>query len=367
VAALQYGATYLHFAPRFSDPGAEDLAPRLQVMRAGLLFLAGVGGAIIARVLMGAAEQALREVREQDLMGKYVLHERLGSGGMAEVYRATYCPEGGFQKTVAVKRVLPSLSGNARFAEMFLEEAQLCAGLVHPNVVQVHDCGRFRDSFILAMEFVDGAPLSRIIEGRSLPYGAVTYVGAELSRALDYIHHKRAADGTPLRLVHRDLNPPNVLVSRLGEVKLADFGVAWTTVRARVGERDGFYGKVGYASPEQLAVQPLDGRSDLYLLGLTLQQMLCGGRLPADRSELPSAVPAQLARLVHRLLEERRERRPANAGDVHAELCELSGELAPYPAGARLLAEALATLPPRPSGDAARTELRSTADLRVPA
>jgi serine/threonine-protein kinase len=355
VAAVEALAVYLWLYPSILDTSSE-LSPRVQMLRSALLFLSGFAAAGIAAVMIRSGERALKAVREQDLMGKYVLHELLGKGGMAEVYRATYCPEGGFQKTVAVKRVLPQLSADARFVSMFLEEARLCATLVHPNIVQVHDCGRFRDAFILAMEFVDGAPLSKVIAGRTLPLCAITYAGAELARALDYVHNRRASDGKPLHLVHRDLNPPNVLVSRLGEVKLADFGVAFSGAAA--DQPKGFAGKLRYASPEQLAMQPLDARSDLFLLGLTLQEMLGGG----DRKPLEAGVPAPLRLLVGRLLDERRERRPSSAAEVHAELSQLTGELAPYPAGASVLAEAVGGTAEIRLSDP--THLESTLDLR---
>ena len=112
------------------------------LLRALYLLFAGAGGAVVAQTLVRKAEDALRAVREQDLMGKYFLHERLGFGGMAEVYRATYSPEGGFQKTVAIKRILPALLNRPHFTELFLDEARLCALLNHPNVVQVFDVSR---------------------------------------------------------------------------------------------------------------------------------------------------------------------------------------------------------------------------------
>jgi serine/threonine-protein kinase len=355
VAAVESAAIFVALQPRLTEHTAE-LLPRIQLLRSALLFLSGFAAAAIATVMVRSGERALKAVREQDLMGKYVLHEQVGKGGMAEVYRATYCPEGGFLKTVAVKRVLPKLSADPRFVSMFLEEARLCATLVHPNIVQVHDCGRFRDAFILAMEFVDGAALSKVISGRTLPPCAVSYVGAELARALEYLHGKRAPDGRPLNLVHRDLNPPNVLVSRLGEVKLGDFGVAFSSAGAE--QPKGFAGKLRYASPEQLTLQPLDGRSDLYLLGLTLQEMLGGG----ERKPLGHDTPAPLRVLIGRLLDERRERRPSSAAAVHAELSQLAGELAPYPAGAPVLAEAVAGHATAPNPDG--TALESTLDLR---
>jgi serine/threonine-protein kinase len=350
------------------------LGPGPILSRVVLLVLAGAGGAVVARHLVARAEAALRAVREQDLMGKYFLHEKLGAGGMAEVYRATYSPEGGFKKTVAIKRVLPARSDTERFTRMFLEEARLCALLNHPNVVQVFDCGRYQDRFILAMEYVDGCALSRLVKGRDnpLPLPAVTYVGAELAAALDYIHARVGQDGAPLRLVHRDLNPPNVLVSRIGEVKLADFGVAHVLRGEGPNEPGPLYGKVHYLAPEQLRGEAFDGRADLFCLGLVLHELLTGTRavrgdtvqvmerperlVTFPPSRLRAEVPPELDALVMALLEESPDRRPPTGAVVRDALLALPAAIAPYPAGQRLLAEAvreLVSAAPAPSAAAA--------------
>src|SRR5262249_39968079 len=153
------------------------------------------------------------------------------AGGMAEVFRATYCPEGGFVRTVAVKRVRPDVADDASFADAFRQEARLAARLVHPNLVQVLDCGRFRGDFVFVMELVDGVSLSRLLRRirGPLPLHVVAYLGAELAGALAYVHARTDDEGRPLGLVHLDVNPPNIMLSRIGEVKLADFGVARVT------------------------------------------------------------------------------------------------------------------------------------------
>jgi serine/threonine protein kinase len=146
-----------------------------------------------------------------------MLHERIGSGGMAEVYRATYSPEGGFEKQVALKRILPSYADDAEFVSLFRREAELCSTLHHPNIVQVFDLGH-GNTYFLAMEFVDGLPLSTVLRGlnwQGLPLGAVAFLGAELAAALDYLHRRTGRFGEPLHLIHRDVNPPNVLISRI--------------------------------------------------------------------------------------------------------------------------------------------------------
>lgn len=360
LAASEWLLLYtLVYRPRLEAPVPISLQWPAAILRAVCLLFCGVFALLFARHYVRKAEEALSAVREQDLMGKYFLHERLGAGGMAEVFRATYCPEGGFQKEVAIKRVLPSYSANAQFVEMFREEARLCASLNHPNIVQVLDCGKFRDSFVLAMEYVEGLPLSQVLRrlGRPLPIPAVTYLGFELARALDYIHRRVDSRGRHLHLVHRDVNPPNILLSRIGEVKLADFGVANAATRVETGRSDVFYGKLQYAAPEQLTTGALDGRADLFALGLVLNEALTGKkvfgpesesalkqgifpRIPCP-SELRSDVPPPLDALVMSLCAIDPAVRPATGAAVRQQLLQLEGVAAPFPTGQQALAAAV--------------------------
>jgi serine/threonine-protein kinase len=354
---------------------------RSQVLTLAAMFIVdGVVAAGIAMYLLRQAQEALRAVRSQDLMGKYFMHERLGAGGMAEVFRATYSPEGGFEKIVAVKRVLPGIAEAADgrlFVDMFREEARLCAQLSHPNVVQVLDAGRFGGRYVLTMEFVDGVSLHRVIHraGRPMPLSAIAFVGAELAAALDYIHARVDNAGASLGLVHRDVNPPNVLVSRLGEVKLADFGIAHAVNRATL-DPDRVYGKLGYLAPEQLHAEAIDGRADLFALGLTLYEMVKGkpmfrgaaldevDDLRNPEVELGDVVPGELRRLIADLLAADPAHRPATGALVRARLVALAGDAAPFPSGqielAKLVKSAVqaAPAPARPSTIA--TDLRST-------
>ena len=357
VAALECLLLYfLAIAPRMpADAPASAAAPGA-LLRGFLLLLCGAGAALIAHLLIKNAERALRTVRSQDLMSKYVLHEVIGRGGMAEVLRATYSPEGGFEKPVAIKRVRPELTTDPRFAAMFLEEARLCGSLSHPNIVQVLDCGRFADQFIMAMEWVNGASLARLIKQRAapLPPAAVACLGVQLAAALDYIHRQtRGEGGQPL--VHRDVNPPNVLVSRRGEVKLADFGIA--RALDTVEERGKLYGKVRYLPPEVLAGLPADPRADLYGLGLSLHEALTGEpAVTADTAALlnqpllalpaPSRrahVPPALEALVMKLLDREPAQRPTAAA-LRDGLLQLGGDAAPFPLGQEQLVAAVAEL-----------------------
>lgn len=355
LAAVESLVLFALYGPHV-HPTAETqtlFGPAGAVLRFIFFLLAGAGGAVLARLQVRGAEDALRALRMQDLMGKYVLHEPLGRGGMAEVNRATYCPEGGFSKLVAVKRVLPALAEDERFIEAFREEARLGALLAHPNVVQVLDFGRFRDSYALVLEFVDGVTLQRLLQGRSgpLPVSAAVYLGVELAKALEYIHSRRAGDGTWLELVHRDLNPPNVLVSRIGEVKLGDFGVASAASRQAVRAEGEFAGKETWAAPEQLRGERLDGRADLYTLALTLAEALAHGQPGTERLrglERPDVPPA-LRSLLESMLSEVRGERPASGEEVRQRLMSLEGDAAALPAGPEVLAHAVRALEgPRP-------------------
>jgi serine/threonine-protein kinase len=325
VAAVQSVVIHLTFASKMPIPYAEEFAPEAAFMHGLFCIASGVAGAMLARYFVKRTERALNDIREQDLFGKYVIHERIGTGGMGEVSRATYCPEGGFTKIVAVKRIRPELTQEERFVDAFRREVQLSAMLAHPNLVQVLDFGRFRGSYILAMEYVDGLSLADLLaKGARLSNAAVAYLGAELAHALEYVHAKKGADGTPLGLVHRDVNPPNVLLSRIGEVKLADFGVARA---AREADGGSFSGKLRYAAPEQLDRLAIDARADIYALGLTLREAAVDSHPHLDAVIRSMLAPAA-------------EERPA-AAEVRSRLLALEGELAPYPRGETALLDAV--------------------------
>lgn len=285
LAATEYALLYAFVAyPNLPPEIPVTVRPALFATRVVLLFASAVFTAAFVGVLNRRAEEALSAVRAKDVFGKYLLHERLGMGGMAEVFRATYNPEGGFEKVVALKRVLPQFVADEGFIGMFRDEAALCSQFSHPGVVQVFDFGRFGDSYFLAMEYLDGPPLSRVLrayKGVGLPVGAVVHLAVSLTEALTYVHERRSTDGEPLNLVHRDLNPPNVLLSKLGEVKLTDFGIARAAGQLQLTEVGLIKGKPGYLAPEQAAGEDIDGRVDLFALGVTLWECIVGEQLLA--------------------------------------------------------------------------------------
>ncbi len=354
---------FLVALPRLSEPITLMFTPTLMVQRAIYYFITGGLAAFIASHLMNKAEEALHAIRAKDLVGKYFLHEKLGVGGMAEVFRATYSPEGGFEKVVAIKRILPAYAEDEDFVTLFRREAELGSLLNHSNIVQVLDVGRFADTYFMAMEFIEGLSLRELIKVHGpLPPAVVAYIGAEMGEALDYVHRRTASDGVPLNLVHRDVNPPNILLSRIGEVKLGDFGVARAAIHVRLTEVDRVRGKLGYMSPEQARGETFDGRADLFALGLTLHEALTGRRLfqgeyvsDTSRSTPPSFIlppssirpdlPPALDAAIMGLLQWRVMDRTPRGLRLREQLCELSGASAPYPHGqealARLVQEAM--------------------------
>jgi serine/threonine-protein kinase len=212
-------------------------------------------------------------------LGPYELLRRIATGGMAEVYLARRAGPHGFQKLVAVKRILPQYACDADFVAMFVDEARVCARLGHPNIVQVFDFGEQDGELYMAMEYVDGTTGARLIRavatrGENIPLDVALHVTLSLLRALEYAHTARDEEGKPLALVHRDVSPGNVLIDRSGAVKLTDFGIARAAEIERRTDAGQLKGKLGYMSPEQVVGRDLDARSDLFTLAIVLTEMV---------------------------------------------------------------------------------------------
>jgi serine/threonine-protein kinase len=360
LAAVEYLVVYLLLMrPELPPEPLSTLTLPMVVLRCVFLFSYGPLTATLASIIVSKAEAALRAIREKDVMGKYFLHERLGAGGMAEVFRATYSPEGGFEKQVAVKRVLPAYADNEHFLALFRREAELGSLLIHPNIVQVLDLGRHQNTIFLTMEYVQGMPLSGLLKRmpmRRLPPAVVAYIGAEIASALAYMHSRADSNGVPLGLVHRDLNPPNILLSRIGEVKLSDFGIARAANRASLTQAETVRGKAGYMAPEQVRDEELDRRTDLFALGLTLHEALTGEPVlrgatqtllmmaSLDQKLLPPShfvpgISRALDAIIMGLLERDRARRTPSGEVLQQQLLALTGPEAPLPEGRRQLIE----------------------------
>jgi eukaryotic-like serine/threonine-protein kinase len=224
-------------------------------------------------------------------IGGYELGERLGIGGMAEVFEAFRTGPHGFRKRVALKRILPHVAVDPAYVAMFIEEASLVAQCEHPNIVHVFDFGEDGFELYLAMELVEGVSVGRMLRvlaarGDAVPLDVALHVTVQAARALAYAHRLRDASGVSLQLVHRDVSPGNLLLTRLGHLKLADFGIARTQFRERHTDARNLRGKIGYMSPEQVNGEVLTAKSDVFTLAIILAEMLLGETLFAHGPDL---------------------------------------------------------------------------------
>ena len=214
--------------------------------------------------------------------GKYQLLEKIATGGMAEVYRARAFGMAGFEKILVIKRVLDHMAKDQEFVEMFIDEARIAVQLQHVNIVQVFDLGEVDGHYFMAMEYVHGLDLSRLLSRSrnlgSYPIPLALFVAGEMLKALQFAHQQIDDQGRSMQIVHCDVSPQNVLISYAGEVKILDFGIARAAFQADAKHRI-VRGKYAYMSPEQVEGKELDGRSDLFSLGIVLYEMLTGRRL----------------------------------------------------------------------------------------
>ncbi len=223
--------------------------------------------------------------------GNYVLVGKVSSGGMAEVYRARMVGIRGFSRAVAIKRIFPHLLERERFLRMFTDEAKIASRLQHPNIVQILELGEDRGVPYIAMEYVPGRDLFLVVQRLAkrqlrFPVGLARRVVAEVCQGLDYAHRFGGTDGEPLEIVHRDVSPRNILIGYDGAVKLTDFGVARARDREEHTEHGVIKGKIRYLSPEAAAGRPLDGRSDLFALGVVLAECLVMAPLYPEANDL---------------------------------------------------------------------------------
>lgn len=307
-----------------------------------------------------------------ETFGRYDLLERIDVGGMAEVFRAVQRGEAGFERVVAIKRILPSIAADSEIIQMFVDEAKLAVRLSHPNIARIFDLGVEDGDYFIAMEYVDGRSLLSLTErwrahGPRLPLGATCRVLCEVADALDYAHCARDASGRPLGIIHRDVSPHNVLLSFEGDVKVIDFGLA--KAENRVSQtRDGVVkGKLAYLSPEQAHGRPIDSRSDIFSLGVCAWELLTGTRAfkrGDDRETLlairrgvlepPSQyapVPERLEEIVLTALAPDPDERYASALALHDDLCRFMHD-ADMDFGAAKLARLMARAFPERAEDA---------------
>ena len=288
--------------------------------------------------------------------GPYELARRLGAGGMAETFVAVRRGPGGFEQHVCLKRILPAFEENVEFVRLFLEEARVSARLRHTNIVQVLDFGVVEGSHFLALELVEGLDMRIVLEqlrgnDEAMTSGLVSYLAFELGAALDFAH-EAGPDGSVKGVVHRDISPSNVLLSRAGEVKLTDFGIAKAMNTTHITRSGNIKGKVPYMAPEYALKMQYDARSDLFALGVTLYEALVGKRPFDGLTELDTmrriqdgehvplheaapGVPAALSSAIEQLLLPDPDQRYPNA----AEFLDALVDVAPPPTSRRILGD----------------------------
>jgi serine/threonine protein kinase len=216
--------------------------------------------------------------------GPYTLKQKFAGGGMAEIYLAEAAGPGGFVKPLVIKTIHQAYTDDKRFASMFTEEAKILSSLTHGNIVPIFDFGSVDDTLYLAMELIDGVDTATLMDvcrfdGIAIPLEVSLYIGIGTAAGLFHAHQAKNAEGKSLHIVHRDISPQNILLSRGGEVKLCDFGLATRTqedISASVATNDEIKGKLKYLSPEQALGLMVDKRSDLFSLGVVLYELIAG-------------------------------------------------------------------------------------------
>lgn len=233
---------------------------------------------------------------------KYRIVEKIDAGGMAIIYKAKAISIGGIEKDVAIKRILPSLCQKKRFVTMFLDEARLSMKLNHSNIVQVFDIGRAEGTYFIVMEYVDGFNLRRIFQkateiGFKIPLKISLFIITEVLKALAHAHELKDEEGRPLGIVHRDVSPPNILISKSGDIKISDFGLAKAITQIELTDPGIIKGKFSYLAPEAIEGKPLDHRSDIFSSGVVLYELLTNRRLFLGKDDVETIELVQKAEI----------------------------------------------------------------------
>ncbi len=274
--------------------------------------------------------------------GKYLLERQLAIGGMAEIFLARQHGPAGFEKTLVLKKILPHFANDEDFITMFLDEARTSAKLNHPNLVQIYELGEIEGAYYIAMEYIRGESLNKVIRklkklGFHVPLHLAAKIISSVCAGLDYAHNYTSPDGEPLNLVHRDISPDNVLTSFDGAVKMIDFGIAKAKTSEHTTQAGAVKGKFSYMSPEQVTGKSLDRRSDIFSLGIVLHELTTltkpfgeGADLmtitaivndpPKKASELIEGYPEGLWDVIERSLCKRREDRFESAHEMQIAL-----------------------------------------------
>ena len=284
--------------------------------------------------------------------GKYQLLDKIAIGGMAELYRAKLTGVQGFEKLIAIKKILPNLSGEENLNTAFIDEAKLAALLHHENIVQIYDFGSMDDQYFIAMEYLFGKDLRTIrqtAKKRDMPLGMenILYIVARICAGLDYSHNLKDLQGKPLNIIHRDINPQNIFVTYEGQVKIIDFGIAKAANHNTKTRENLIKGKLAYMSPEQANGQRIDNRSDIFSTGIILYELLAVRRMFEGETmhvlslvreaqydppeEVIPDLPAKLNDILRKALAKDPEKRYQSAGDMLADVEECAFELSLRP------------------------------------
>jgi Protein kinase domain len=285
--ALALAAVGLAFArrrtPPASNPVGAPTASPLAPMSAPMAASSVAAGPPSTRRL-GVNLPTMIASGDPQVFGRYTVLDRLGSGGMCDIYTAALTGPEGFKRTFVLKRLKPELALNRAAVDQFIDEAKLGSTLVHSNIVPVFDFGRVGDGYFIAQEYIVGRNIAQLCErhqerlGEPLDLATTFYIAHETLQALGYAHDKTNDAGEPMHIVHRDISPGNVVVSRIGEVKLIDFGIVKSADGSRVSHTDlgNIKGNSSFMSPEQARGLAVDRRSDLFSLGLVMYRALTG-------------------------------------------------------------------------------------------
>ncbi len=314
-------------------------------------------------------------------IGRYQLLAKIATGGMAEIWLARQTGIGGFEKIVVVKRILPHLSTEEAFVEMFLDEAVIAAQLNHPNVVQIYDLGQAGDDYFIAMEYLEGESLGHLVTegakgGNPITPHMAAGILAQVCDGLHYAHTFEDDSGNPLNIVHRDVSPHNIIVLFTGMAKVVDFGIAKAATKMHQTQVGTLKGKLAYMAPEQCMGQNVDARSDIFALGVVLWELLTRRRLfkrdaepaiiraimdepvPTVRS-VRESVPEGLAAVADQALRKEPEGRFQSAGAMGAAL-----RAALQMEGQTIGPQKIAAYANEVFGDHARTKKKLLQDIR---
>ena len=289
---------------------------------------------------------------EAQQFGKYQLLQKIASGGMAELYLAKVTRDHGFEKRVAIKKILPHLSDEGNLVRAFIDEAKLAALLQHENIIQIYDFGSIEGEYFIAMEYLFGKDLRTLMSrlksnNSSLDLESTLYIISRICAGLDYSHKLTDLQGNPLNIIHRDINPQNIFLTYEGQVKIIDFGIAKAASHNSTTHEGLIKGKVAYMSPEQALGQTIDHRSDIFSTGIILYELLAGRRMFEGETmhvysqvrearykplkKLQPDLPDKLHTVVDRALAREPDNRYQTCGEMLADLEECIFELSVRP------------------------------------